>query len=67
MRRKIAAGWLAVCLAAGTGWGAEKLRINPRLDYDSDSDDGELFRGEKLDDAALSAGRPNLVMFYQVT
>ncbi len=49
----------------------DTLRINPRLDYSSDSDDGELFafpKGwDKQDDGRLAAGRPNLVMFYQDT
>ena len=63
----ITAALMAVCLAAA----AQDLRVNPRLDYDSDSNDGELFvfpKGwEKLDNGRLAADRPNLVMFYQVT
>ena len=50
---------------------SDTLRINPRLDYNSDSDDGGLFvfpKGwDKQDDGRLAAGRPNLVMFYQDT
>ena len=68
----IAAAVLALCLAAGgVAPAADRLRINPRLDYNSDSNDGELFvfpKGwQKLDDGRLAAGLPNLVMFYQVT
>ncbi len=63
----LATALVAVCLAAAV----QDLRINPRLDYNSDSNDGELFvfpKGwEKLDNGRLAASRPNLVMFYQVT
>ncbi len=47
----------------------QKLRVNPRLDYNSDSDDGELFlfpKGLKLDEGKLFPDRPHLILFYQV-
>jgi hypothetical protein len=49
---------LAVIARAG-----ENLRINPRLDYSSDSQDGPLITGDHMDDGAV-AGRPNYVFMY---
>jgi hypothetical protein len=41
----------------------ENLKINPRLDYSSDSQDGPLITGDKMDEGAV-AGIPNYVIFY---
>ncbi len=41
----------------------ENLRINPRLDYSSDSQDGPLITGERMEDGAVS-GKPNYIIFY---
>jgi hypothetical protein len=41
----------------------ENLRINPRLDYSSDSQDGPLITGESMKDGAVS-GKPNYIIFY---
>ncbi|HEV3254893.1 MAG TPA: hypothetical protein VG033_10820 [Candidatus Acidoferrales bacterium] len=49
---------LAVSAQAG-----ENLRINPHLDYSSDSQDGPLITGDHMDDGAV-AGRPNYVFMY---
>jgi hypothetical protein len=57
---------LAVAIAFGLAVGAdagENLRINPRLDYSSDSQDGPLITGDHMDDGAV-AGRPNYVLMY---
>ncbi len=69
--KRIASGCLAAWLLAGAVWAAapQKLRVNPRLDYNSDSDDGELFlfpKGLKLDEGKLLPDRPHLILFYQV-
>jgi hypothetical protein len=41
----------------------DNLKINPRLDYSSDSEDGPLITGDKMDEGAV-AGMPNYVIFY---
>ncbi len=42
---------------------AENLKLNPKLDYSSDSQDGPLITGDKMDQG-LEAGKPNYVIFY---
>ncbi|HWO33745.1 MAG TPA: hypothetical protein VNO32_33535 [Candidatus Acidoferrum sp.] len=42
---------------------SENLRLNPRLDYSSDSLDGPLISGDHMDEAT-SAGKPNYIIFY---
>ncbi len=49
---------LAVGLQAG-----ENLRINPKLNYSSDSQDGPLIVGDRMEDGAVS-GKPNYIIFY---
>jgi hypothetical protein len=51
---------LALPLAAFAG---ENLKINPRLDYSSDSQDGPLITGDKMDEGAI-AGKPAYVLMY---
>ena len=59
---------LALCLVVLVGTGpslgaSENLRLNPRLDYSSDSLDGPLISGDHMDEAAV-AGKPNYIIFY---
>jgi len=42
---------------------ADNLKLNPKLDYNSDSHDGPLITGDNMD-AGLAAGKPNYVIFY---
>jgi hypothetical protein len=42
---------------------AENLRLNPRLDYSSDSQDGPLITGDHMEDGA-SRGKPNYVFMF---
>ena len=49
-----------LALAAGSNAG-ENLKINPRLDYNSDSQDGPLITGDRMDEGAL-AGKPNYIL-----
>ncbi|MGE5204126.1 MAG: hypothetical protein ACM3PW_00830 [Chlamydiota bacterium] len=42
---------------------ADHLRLNPHLDYSSDSHDGPLITGDHLQDGIV-AGRPNYVIIY---
>lgn len=54
---------LSVLLVSTAALGAENLRLNPKLDYSSDSQDGPLITGDHLQDGAV-AGKPNYVIFY---
>jgi hypothetical protein len=49
-------------LVAGVQAG-ENLRLNPRLDYSIDSQDGPLITGDRMDEGAVE-GKPNYVIFY---
>src|SRR5260370_30426205 len=42
---------------------SESLRLNPRLDYSTDSLDGPLITGDHMEEAAV-AGKPNYIIFY---
>jgi hypothetical protein len=59
--------WLAfVLLTAGMSFSlsaSENLRLNPRLDYSSDSLDGALITGDHMEEAAV-LGKPNYIIFY---
>lgn len=44
-------------------YAGENLRINPRLDYSSDSEDGPLISGTDMDKGAV-AGKPNYIIIY---
>ena len=42
---------------------AENLRINPKLDYSSDSNDGPLITGDRMQDGP-ARGKPNYILMY---
>lgn len=42
---------------------AENLRLNPRLDYSSDSQNGPLITGDHLE-AGAARGKPNYVFMF---
>ena len=56
----IAIGTLALVARAHAG---DNLRLNPHLDYSSDSEDGPLITGDRMDEGAAS-GKPNYVIIY---
>lgn len=58
-------GWVAVLALAAcvTLQAADKLKLNPHLDYSSDSRDGPLITGSHMDEGLASA-RPNYVIFF---
>ncbi|HET7442059.1 MAG TPA: hypothetical protein VFJ47_12215 [Terriglobales bacterium] len=58
MRRLTIAALLLVAAAAFAG---DNLKVNPRLHYDSDAQDGPLITGDHLADG-LVAGRPNYIL-----
>lgn len=41
----------------------ENLKINPRLDYSSDSQDGALISGDNMQDG-FATGKPAYIMMY---
>lgn len=43
---------------------ATDLKLNPSLDYTSDSNDGPLITGEQLSDGSLKKGTPAYIIFY---
>jgi hypothetical protein len=49
-------------LVAGVQAG-ENLRINSHLDYSSDSEDGPLITGDRMNEGAVS-GKPNYIIIY---
>jgi hypothetical protein len=48
----------------GASFAATNLKLNPSLDYTSDSDDGPLITGDGLSDGSLRKGTPAYVIFY---
>ena len=42
---------------------AENLRINPKLDYSSDSNDGPLITGDRMQEGP-TRGKPNYILMY---
>jgi hypothetical protein len=58
---------LTVFMLAGpdrVSFAATNLKLNPSLDYTSDSNDGPLITGDGLSDGSLRDGTPAYVIFY---
>ncbi|GAC1653539.1 MAG: hypothetical protein NVS9B15_14260 [Acidobacteriaceae bacterium] len=60
MRNVVLCLWLLCSTCAFAG---DNLRINPRLDYSSDSQDGPLITGDHMD-AGFVPGKPAYIMMY---
>jgi len=43
---------------------AENLRLNPKLNYSSDRQDGPLITGDRMEEGAVT-GKPNYVLIFQ--
>ena len=43
---------------------ASDLKLNPDLNYSSDSNDGPLITGENMKDGSINKGTPTYVIFY---
>lgn len=56
----IAVMFLALASSAFAG---ENLKLNPHLDYTSDSQDGPLISGDNMD-AAVAPGKPAYIIMY---
>ena len=54
---------LSILLLSSAALAAENLRLNPKLDYTSDSQDGPLITGDHMEDGAVP-GKPNYLTFY---
>jgi len=55
---------LALCTAlCGLAFAGDNLKLNPRLNYTSDSQDGPLITGEHMD-AGFAPGKPAYVILY---
>jgi len=49
----------------GTGvFAATELKLNPGLNYSSDSNDGPLITGKNMSDGTINKGKPAYVIFY---
>src|SRR5271165_6540864 len=62
MRAFVMTATLLLGLAAPT-FAADNLKLNPKLDYTSDSQDGPLITGDKMEAAAVS-GKPAYIIMY---
>lgn len=60
--RKTAIG-LVFLLLSSFGFGIDNLKLNPKLDYASDSLDGPLITGDDSQ-SGFMAGKPNYVIIY---
>ena len=45
-------------------YAATDLKLNPDLNYSSDSNDGPLIKGKNMKDGTINKGRPAYVIFY---
>ena len=52
-----------IMLLCATAFAADNLKLNPKLDYTSDSYDGPLITGDHMQDG-LAAGQPNYIIIY---
>ena len=50
---------------AGVSFAAADLKLNPSLDYSSDSNDGPLITGDSLSDGSVRKGTPAYIIFYR--
>jgi len=53
-----------ILMAVSTGYAATGLKLNPNLDYSSDSNDGPLITGNNMSDGGVHAGKPAYIIFY---
>ena len=42
---------------------AENLKLNPKLDYSSDSQDGPLITGDHMSDGAVAGSQTDIIMY----
>lgn len=56
--------WFVILLLAA-GLPAQEIKLNPRLDYNSDSQDGPLISGADAAAAGLAKGKVNYVFIFE--
>jgi len=54
---------VAMLATVSGGFAADNLKLNPKLDYTSDSQDGPLITGDNME-AGVVAGKPTYVILY---
>ena len=63
---KISAFFLSIAFSflSVPAYAATDLKLNPNLDYTSDSNDGPLITGANMNDATVHEGKPAYIIFY---
>jgi len=61
--KKFGFSFLLLAILAPVLFAADNLKLNPHLDYSSDSHDGPLITGDNLQTGVV-AGKPNYVIVY---
>ena len=56
--------FLAILALSPTVFAATELKLNPDLNYSSDSNDGPLITGKNMRDGTINKGKPAYVIFY---
>lgn len=51
-------------LLGAEGFAATNLKLNPGLNYSSDSNDGPLITGDEMSSGVVTKGKPAYVIFY---
>jgi hypothetical protein len=59
--RSVSPALALVLLVAAATFAGDNLKVNPKLDYNSDSLDGPLIAGDKLTEGVV-AGKPNYIL-----
>ncbi len=55
---------LVLLLSGANSFAAINLKLNPDLNYSSDSNDGPLITGDEMSSGVITKGRPAYVIFY---
>ncbi len=53
-----------VTVISGQVFAATDLKLNPHLNYSSDSNDGPLITGKDMRNGVVKAGKPTYIIFY---
>ena len=54
---------IAILILVAGAQAGDNLRLNSHLDYSSDSEDGPLITGDRMNEGAVS-GKPNYIIIY---
>jgi hypothetical protein len=60
---KILVAGVVILIALAPAFAGENLRLNSKLDYSSDSQNGPLITGERMDDG-VATGKPAYIIMY---